>query len=164
MLSIRGLAGLVVFFGSLLAFTAWHAHTKGKQAGMIEVQAIWSADRLSIAKSQAEESAKAREKEQELQAQINKQRKAHKNEINRLVRDHSNLVDSLRQRPERPASLEDMPKNPPARIEPPTGCTGLQLYRQDGEFLARETERADQLRIALRSCLADRAEIERQLN
>lgn len=164
MWNIKSLAALVILFGTSLALTAWQAHSKGKQSGKAEVQALWTAERLAITTAHAEEATKAREKEQALQTQMAQQRKAHQNEVHRLVRNHTALVDSLRQRTERPASLADLPQNPPAGTEPATGCTGSQLYRQDGEFLAREAARADQLRLALRACLADRAEIERQLN
>jgi hypothetical protein len=33
-----------------------------------------------------------------------------------------------------------------------TGCTGEKLYRPDGEFLAREAARGDELRILLKQC------------
>jgi hypothetical protein len=129
------------------------------------VQAMWNAERLAVTAAQAEEAMKARQKEQALQTLLAQQRKDYQNEVRRLVRDHAALADSLRQRADRPAdSPAGVPQVASAGVEPATGCTGSQLYRQDGEFLAREAARADELRLALRACIADRAEIERRLN
>lgn len=159
------MAVIGMFTTMSLAGTAWYAHSKGKQQGKEAVQAMWNAERLAVATAQAEEAAKGRQKEQTLQTLLAEQRKEHQNEVRRLVRDHAALADSLRQRADRPAEgAASVPQGASAGVEPAIGCTGSQLYRQDGEFLAREAARADQLRIALRACIADRAEIERQLN
>jgi hypothetical protein len=164
MWNMKSLAAVGILFATSLALTAWQSHSKGKQAGMDKVQALWTAERLAIATAQAEQTKKAREKEQALQEQLTKQKRVHQNEIRRIQRDHVALVDSLRERAERPDSSADMPKDSTNGAEPASGCTGSQLYRQDGQFLAREAARADQLRAALSACMADRAEIERQLN
>lgn len=163
MWNIKSLAAIVILFATSLALTAWQAHSKGRQSGKAEVRALWTAERLAITTAQAKESMKAREKEQALQEQLAKQRKVHQNEVHRLVREHTTLVDSLRQRAQRPDSAAGVPQDSTAGAEPATGCTGAQLYRQDGEFLAREAARADQLRLALQACIADRAAIEHQL-
>ena len=161
---MKSLAAVGILFATSLALTAWQSHSKGKQAGIEKVQALWTAERLAIATAQAEQTKKTREKEQALQEQLTKQKRAHQNEIYRIQRDHIALVDSLRERAERPNSASGMPKDSTNGAEPASGCTGAQLYRQDGQFLAREAARADQLRSALSACMADRAEIERQLN
>lgn len=54
--------------------------------------------------------------------------------------DYQRTIDGLLQRSPRPPSLPSTP-NPPAT------CTGAQLYREDGEFLAGEAARAEQVRI-----------------
>lgn len=165
MLDLKLLAVAGTLIATSLAGTAWYAHSKGKQQGKEIVQAMWNAERLAVTEAQAEEVMKALQKEQALQTMLAKQRKEHQNEVSRLVRDHATLVASLRKRADRPAkSLAGMHQVASAGVEPATGCTGSQLYRQDGEFLGRESARADQLRLALRACIADRAEIERQLN
>ena len=64
-----------------------------------------------------------------------------------LFADVARLADSLRKRPDRPASGAV-----PAGDADPVGCTGAQLYRADGEFLVRESSRADKLRIELSEC------------
>jgi hypothetical protein len=165
MWNLKLLAVTGTLIATSLAGTAWYAYSKGKEQGKEMVQAMWNAERLAVATAQAEEAAKARQKEQALQTLLAQQRKEHQNEVRRLVRDHAALADSLRQRADRPAdSTAGVPQVANAGVEPATGCTGSQLYRQDGEFLAREAARADHLRLALRACIADRAEIERQLN
>jgi hypothetical protein len=164
MWNMKSLVAVGILFATSLALTAWQSHSKGKQAGMDKVQALWTAERLAIATAQAEQTQKARKKEQELQDQLAKQKRVHQNEIRRIQRDHIALVDSLRNRTERPESITDVPKDSPFELQPLTGCTGSELYREDGTFLVGEAARADQLRIALQACIADRIEIERTLN
>ena len=61
------------------------------------------------------------------------------------------LLARLRDRPSRPAeSPAGQPD--PAPAEPATSCTGATLYREDGEFLAREAARADRILSELESC------------
>lgn len=61
-------------------------------------------------------------------------------EIAKVSADYQRTINGLRNRANRPASLPN-PTNPPAT------CTGAQLYREDGEFLAGEAARAEQVRI-----------------
>jgi hypothetical protein len=70
-----------------------------------------------------------------------------KNDLQRRV---SALANSLRNRPERPATGGDVPTGAADGV----ACTGAQLYRADGAFLVRESARADQLRIDLAACQA----------
>jgi hypothetical protein len=164
MWNMKSLGVIGILFGILLALTAWQSHNKGKQAGMEKIQTLWTAERLSIAQTQAEEAKKARETEQKLQKQLNEQKRVHQNEIRRIQRDHIALVDSLRKRTERPPGVASVPEDSPFELQPLTGCTGKELYREDGTFLVGEAARADQLRVALSTCISDRIEIERQLN
>jgi hypothetical protein len=60
-------------------------------------------------------------------------------------------IDSLRNRPERPATAGGAV---PQGAADGLACTGAQLFRPDGEFLAREAARADRLRADLSSCQA----------
>lgn len=57
-------------------------------------------------------------------------------EIKRISSSYDALVDSLRKRPTRDSS--------PASSTPST-CTGAQLYREDGTFLAGEAARAERI-------------------
>jgi hypothetical protein len=60
--------------------------------------------------------------------------------IKSLTNERNALIVSLRNRDSRPAPTKDNP------LPPQVGgsCTGRELYRQDGEFLAGEAARADQ--------------------
>jgi hypothetical protein len=58
-------------------------------------------------------------------------------------------LDGLRNRPDRPGA-SDMPTDTGAASA--TGCTGAQLYKRDGEFLVRESARADRLLADLAQC------------
>jgi hypothetical protein len=56
-------------------------------------------------------------------------------------------------------SLQDRPPRPsggavPTGAADPVACTGAELYRPDGEFLAREAARADGIRLQLAACQA----------
>ena len=165
MWNMKMLAVLVIATGTSLAGTAWYAYSKGRQSGMQEVQTLWIAERAAIREAQAEEMMKASQREEALKALLARQRKEHRNEVDRIVREYSALADSLRDRPERPAeSAGGVPENPDAGTGPAAGCTGAQLYRPDSVFLAGEAARADQLRVALAACIAHAAEVERQLN
>lgn len=63
------------------AIGSWYAHSKGKQQGKESVQAMWNAERLALATAQAEEAAKARQKEQTLQTLLAQQRKDRKSVV-----------------------------------------------------------------------------------
>lgn len=97
----------------------------------------------------AEAGHRARERAHAATLQATNQ-KAH-DEKNRLALDLRRALNSLRHRPERPATAGgDVPESAADGM----ACTGDQLYRPDGEFLAREATRADQLRIDLSACQA----------
>lgn len=69
---------------------------------------------------------------------------AHLAQTRRLGAQLADALDSLRNRPERPAVPGATPACP--------GATGAELYQQDAGFLAREAARADQLRADLAHC------------
>lgn len=82
---------------------------------------------------------KAREREQELQADANKFRNNAYAQINRLTRERDAALDSLRNRPERPSAAANAAGVP--STAGPGGearhCTGADLYRDDAAFLVR---------------------------
>lgn len=99
--------------------------------------------------AQAAEAA-ARQREQaaaQALATIEQKAQDEKADLRRRV---AALTDGLRNRPERPASGGAVP----AGAADPVGCTGASLYRSDGEFLAGEAARADELRTDLATCRA----------
>lgn len=93
----------------------------------------------------AEASHRARERAHTEAIQTATQKAHHENR--RLAAELQRTLDSLHDRPDRPAG---------GAVPPPAAdglaCTGAQLYRPDAEFLVRESTRADQLRAELATC------------
>lgn len=125
----------------LALFPALAGYGYGHQHGAQEIQAKWDTEKAATATAQ-------RTKEAELQAGMDKLRTEKNNELERLTRRVRVLSDSLRNRPERPASAT------PEAGASAVGCTGRELYRPDSEFLVRIAERADTIRLALIACQA----------
>lgn len=111
----------------------------GNSFGAKTVQAKWDSEKAAAVTAQ-------RDKEAALQASMDKLREEKNRETAKLRRTVAALTDSLRDRPERPASATTEAGIGPA------GCTGAELYKPDGEFLVGESARADQIRLALKSC------------
>ena len=74
-----------------------------------------------------------------------------------IIDRNATLIRSLQQRPKR----EDSSKADSAAPSIEAACTGAQLHREDGEFLAREAARADEL-IVDRDFYYERYEYARQ--
>lgn len=125
---------------------------KGNSAGMAEVQQLWDKEKAEQYAAYAEAQEAARQREQDLQIKADRLREEKDAEIKNLNARATALANSLRDRPSRPApetrAVPSATNDGPA----PTGCTGEKLYRPDGEFLAGEAARADQLRILLKQC------------
>jgi hypothetical protein len=147
-----------------LAGTAWYSYSKGRALGMSQIQTLWDAAQMAQMAAQAEEQMKARQREQALQALVNKQRKAHDAEVKRVVREYGALVDGLRDRPEARAGDGGVPQDSGAGTESAGWCDGSRLYRDHATAFAGQAALAAELQSALRACLADRAEIERAVN
>lgn len=125
---------------------------KGHDLGMAEVQQKWDKERAAQEAEYAAAQAAAREKEQALQANADHIRQEKDREIRNLNARATALSNSLRDRATRPtAESSAVPSTADARPAA-TGCTGEKLYRPDGEFLAREAARGDELRILLKQC------------
>lgn len=115
-------------------------------------------DSIGYARAQSENTAAAlkatadaRQRGADLQTFVDTQRKEKTDEINRLRSEHAAALDRLRNRPERPASSANLPA-PASDGAPAAGCTGAQLYRQDGRVLRGESLRAETIRLELRAC------------
>lgn len=141
---IAAMAGLLVAFAGLL----WLTWARGVATGEREVQAKWNAEKLEAAQAMADAQVEARRKERELQAAMDNLRRDKDAEARRIAANLQRVIDGLRDRPERPVPSTT------STAGSPVACTGSQLFRPDAEFLARESERADQLRIALQQCQA----------
>ena len=125
--------------------SAWWTTSGYKDA---KFQAFKSAADAAYAQAQAE----ARAKEQELQANADAIRQEKDREIRNLNARTVALTNSLRDRSERPTTKTSTVSSPTEVRSTATGCTGKELYRPDGEFLAREAARGDELRILLKQC------------
>ena len=149
---MRLLGGLVA--AVVAAGAVWTAYNAGYEAGATRVQAAWDAERLEALRARAEFETAARKREQELAAQAARQRQELRREITRLEQRHAAVVDSLRDRPDRPADSGAVPGAAAAGVDPTGWCTGARLYRDHAEAFAGEAARADQLRLALATCIA----------
>jgi hypothetical protein len=127
-----------------------YAHSKGKQSGMLQVQSQWDQERLATAQAHADELAKAAQRQQSLQTQVDQLREVHRREINSINRRHQSIVDGLRDRPQARAGASGVPN--PASVG--VGCTGAGLSRPDAEFLIGLAADAARTQAALNQCRA----------
>jgi hypothetical protein len=125
---------------------------QGHEMGVIEVQQKWDKERADQEAAYAQAQAEARVKEQELQSNADAIRQEKDREIRNLNARTVALTNSLRDRSERPTTEASPLPSTTTNGSTPTGCTGKELYRPDGEFLAREAARADELRFLLKQC------------
>lgn len=129
-----------------------YGYYRGDIAGQAHVQQLWDKEKAEQYAAYAAAQEAARAKEQALQANADQLRQEKDREIRNLTARATALTNSLRERPSRPAP-EASPVPSAATDGPtPAGCTGEKLYRPDGEFLAREAARGDELRILLKQC------------
>ena len=91
-------------------------------------------------------------REEEHKQQLVKQLKDKEDAIKSLNQRHASIVNSLRQRTERPITLTFSTETSGSSVSTGAGSTGQQLYREDAEFLIGEAAKADTLREALKSC------------
>ena len=125
-------------------------YVKGSAAGKAEVQAQWDQERAKLAEEYAKAQAAAREKEQQLQAQADKLREESYEQIKDINARSDRLIDSLRKRPERPATAAGAVSNSSQSC---SGASGAELDRANGEFLARYAADAARLQSALDTCV-----------
>lgn len=137
--------------GSVIAVVLAYAagHWQGDEAGQAKVQQKWDHEKAELMAQYAKEVEKAREKEQNWQQDANTLRQEKDREIKNLNARATALANSLRDRPTRAAQSSAVPGAPSVGQ---SGCTGKELYREDGEFLVRLAREADELRAALKQC------------
>ena len=157
----RTLIGIVIL--TTLLISHWRAYLTGHNSGVTVTEQAWQAERLATAQAQMAELEKARKAQEAMQAQVDKIKRESANEKRRIAAQYERTIAGLRQRPERP-STTDVPQSADAGTGPAGWCTGRELYRPDSEFLLGEAARADQLRIALKSCLAAYNSARREVN
>lgn len=142
-----------VILGFVLAVgaAAGGGYYKGNSAGKAEVQAEWAKEKAEQYAEYAKGQEAARAREQEMQAAADKLRREKDAEIKNINARATALSNSLRDRKERPAEGSGMSASAGTGSR---GCTGKELYREDGEFLVRIAREADELRTALKQCYA----------
>ena len=128
---------LAVVIAFVLNGFFWFA--KGSNAADTRWTAKITAERLVATEA-------ARAQETKWKGVVNETSKAYLARINAVRGNLATALDSLRDRPERPAADAQ-----PAKTDCPCG-TGAGLCRQDGEFLTREAARANEIRAGLDAC------------
>lgn len=136
-----GIALLVVIFAGITGYG------KGYENGKETIQKAWDTEKAELQAKYTEALKESIEKQQKLQMGADRLREEKNRETRDLVARNTALANSLRDRESRPTSPV-----PSATSVGSSACTGAQLYRQDGEFLAGLAREADELRIALKQC------------
>jgi hypothetical protein len=125
-------------------------YVKGTAHGKAEVQSAWDQEKAKLAEEYAKAQAAAREKEQALQAQADQLRKESYEQIRDINARSDKLINSLRQRSERPTT-------PAGAVSGATqscsGASGAELASRDAIFLAGYSADAARLQAALDTCV-----------
>lgn len=151
---LLGPVGRVLLVAMLFATGFGWGYLKGNSSGQAKVQQAWDKERAEQLAELARQQVAARQREQQLQAQVDTIRKEKNREIAALNRRHAAAIDSLRNRPERPASGTSSVPQAAGNRPAAAGCTGSELYRPDAEFLVGLAQRADTIRLQLAACQA----------
>jgi hypothetical protein len=122
---------------------------KGHRLGKAEVQQQWDKEKAEQYAAYAKAQEEARKKEQELQASADQLRREKDEEIRDIATKSAALASKLRDRKERPTQTGSVSSTASVGS---SGCSGKELYREDGEFLIRIAREADELRTALKQC------------
>ena len=154
----------VAVMGLACALAAVVAYRHGHSVGAAKVTAQWEAERAVLNQKIAEETQRAIETERKLRAQIDANRRSYEREKARIAANYNAAIERLRDRPTARAGDTGVPEGAAAGVADRAGCTGAHLSRPDSYFLIGEAARADQLRVALRACIAHNAAVESQLN
>ena len=125
-------------------------YAKGTAHGKAEVQAQWDQEKAKLALEYAAAQAAAREKEQALQAQADQLREDANARIKDIDSRANKLVDSLRNRAERPATQAGAVSG---AAQSCSGASGKDLASGDAVFLARYAADAARLEAALDTCV-----------
>lgn len=138
--------------GSVLAvvFAYGAGHWQGDEAGQAKVQAKWDKEKAKLAEEYAANVALMREKEQVMQGNADKLREDKNRELREANARNTALLNSLQHRPNRTegSGVSTTASNGK------DGCTGKELYREDGSVLIGIAREADELRASLKQCYA----------
>ena len=134
----------------VLVLTGYFAYTWVYERGAESVQVKWDAEKKDQAEQSAAVALNALAATKALSETLDKQRSTANAQITSL---NSSLTAAL-------AGLSNRPSRGDKGVVPfdPTAesgrCTGRELFREDSEFLTRESARADRLGVQLRQCQA----------
>lgn len=140
-----------VWAAVLVAVALAVSHWKVYKLGQGDVQSKWDAEKLETAQQTLRLLEKNTRTTTELQDNADSLRRAKNAKIARLDSDLASALERLHNRPARPGA-SDLPTNTGAG--PVAGCTGAQLYREDSQFLTRESDRAQRVLADLAQCQA----------
>jgi hypothetical protein len=140
---------LILAFVLAVGAAAGGGYYKGNSAGKSEVQQQWDKEKADQYAAYAKGQEEARQREQALQANADKLRREKDAEIRNINARAAALTNSLRDRQTRPTEASAVSIASGAR---PTGCSGKELYREDGAFLVGLAAEADGLKAALDQC------------
>jgi hypothetical protein len=148
--------------GSVLAvvFAYGAGHWQGDEAGQAKVQAQWDKEKAKLAEEYAANVALMREKEQVMQGNADKLREDKNRELREANARNTALLNSLQHRPNRTESSGVSTTASNGK----DGCTGKELYREDGAVLIGIAREADELRISLKQCYAQYETARKELN
>jgi hypothetical protein len=137
--------------GSVLAVVLSYGvgHWRGDSAGQAKVQQQWDHEKAQQMAEYAKAQEAARERERQMQAAADELRQEKDRELKELNQRAASLSSSLLKRTERPTQGSGVSQTPGSGQ---VACTGKDLYREDGQFLARIAREADELRVALKQC------------
>jgi len=136
---------LLLVLGFAGGFGVEHWRLGAVIAEMRQMQAETESQMQAV---RADDERIARANEHDLSTKAIATEQGKQNEIATINARLSAALASLRNRPERPASAGQL-SSASADCK---GATGAELYRGDGEFLARIAARADEQRAALAAC------------
>ena len=138
--------------GAVLAVVCAYGtgHWQGDTAGQAKVQAQWDKEKAKLAEEYAANVAAMREKEQVMQSNADKLREDKNRELREANARNTALLNSLQHRPNRTESSGVSTTSSNGK----DGCTGKELYREDGAVLIGIAREADELRISLKQCYA----------
>lgn len=138
----------------ILGTLGFCSYRYGYKNGSEDVQNEWTVEKNAVLKAQQEQLLQKEERERQLQHKMDKLRVERQREINDLNLQLDVVLNQLRSRPDRTTNGSEPVSGDSKHGANQSGCTGDELYKSDAEFLIREAERADQLRLSLKRCEA----------
>lgn len=158
MINPWAILGVVVIASGM----SWVSYYKGNESGKAEIQQLWDNEKAEMLAKYVEEVDRAREKERNWQQTADTLRQEKEREVKNLTARATALSNSLRQRQDRATATTGNTSQDTQVGQTAAGCTGAELYREDGNVLVGEAARADKIRLALKQCYAQYDALEQQ--